>query len=672
MALRATLPGGADGPASRPVGAPHKGQVAQPSGRKVTVTRIERGGIVAGATAARAWDLPIDGGAITLNRGSRQRDHVATDARDNVAVTADVHDPTAAEATVAAPTRESAPAPRAAGRRFRRPRVLLFVAGACVAGLAAAVVVTARPTSTLGPQLACTDVASSVGLQFTGDYGPIFPALDEFGTVMQQNMGNGAAVGDYNGDGWLDVLLLGQAGHHPKLFRNDPGPNGTRHFTDVTDAAGLGGVTSNARVAQFVDLSGSNRPDIVIAADYMPGGPGGPSQIFRNNGDGTFTDVTVGSGFDPTGYIVGGMTFADYDGSGRQSIWLSYWTDEAAADPGRTEIKGTFPGHNRLYQNLGNYRFRDVTDAAFVEQYHADSFTAVFADFTGDGLPDIYQANDHRHDIFYRNVGGGQFRDPGYADGLTRSGNSMGVATTVGPDGGLQLFVTNITDPSGLYGNNVGNTFMMNSQDASGIHFRNAAAQYGVVDTAWGWGAAFVDMNLDGAPDLYAVQGMHAFVGDKSAHLATATSTLFLNDGLGTKFTVAKGTGCDVPGDQRALVAFDYNRDGSPDLLITQVAGPTLLLENHTSGRHWLTVAPTGPGDAGINARITVTAGGRSTTQLLLAGGSFLAGPPREASFGLGSAATADVVRIDWADGTTTELHNVKADQVLRVPRGQV
>ena len=566
--------------------------------------------------------------------------------------------------------RDFAPVACVATRRFLRPRVILFVGCASAVVLAATVAATARQAPKLGPQLACADVASSVGLLFTGDYGPVFPALDAYGTQMEQNMGNGAAVGDYNGDGYLDVLLLGQAGHHTKLLRNDPAPGGGRHFTDVTDAAGLGGVTSNARVAQFVDLSGSGRPDIVIAADYMPGGPGGPSQIFRNNGDGTFTDVTAGSGFDPTGYIVGGMTFADYDHSGRQSIYLSYWTEELAGDPGMpTRIQGAWPGHNRLYRNLGNYHFQDVTDSSGLGQYHADSFTAVFADFTGHGLPDIYQANDHRVDRFYRNLGNGQFRDDTLKVGLNRAGNSMGVATTVGPDGGLQMFVTNITDPSGLYGSNLGNTFMTNTQDASGITFHNAAAQYGIVDTAWGWGAAFVDMNLDGAPDLYAVQGMHAFVGDKSAHLANATSTLFLNDGTGHHYTVATGTGCDVPGDQRALVVFDYNRDGSPDLLITQVAGPTLLLQNYTAGKHWLTVAPEGPGDAGIDARVTVTAGGRTTTQILLAGGSYLAGPPREAYVGLDSAATADLVRIDWANGATTTLENVKADQVLRVRR---
>lgn len=561
------------------------------------------------------------------------------------------------------PEREPGPAVR----RRVRPLAILLVAAACAVGIVAVVAATTRPATTFGPQLACRDVATSVGLQFTGDYGPVLPAPDAYGTLMQQNMGNGAAVGDYDGDGYLDVLLLGQAGHQTRLFHNVPAPDGGRRYTDVTDAAGLTGVTSNARVAQFVDLSGSGRPDIVIAADYVPGGPGGPSQILRNTGDGTFEDVTAGSGFEPAGYIVGGMTFADYDGTGRQSIYLSYWTEELAGDPARQTVKGAFPGQNRLYQNLGDYHFKDVTYETGLGEYHADSFSAVFADFTDDGLADLYQANDHRADRFYKNVGGGTFQEAGDAAGLTRAGNSMGVATTIGADGMLRLYVTNITDPSGLYGSNLGNTYMVSEPDPGGVRFRNAAAQYGILDTAWGWGTSFVDMNLDGAPDLFAVQGMRAFVGTGSAHLANATSTLFLGGADGSTFSVAKDTGCDVPGDQRALVVFDYDRDGSPDLLITQVAGPAVLLQNATDQKHWLTVAPEGLGDAGVNARITVTAGGRTTEQILLAGGSYLAGPPREAYFGLDTTPRADLVRIDWANGTTTALRDVTADQVLRV-----
>ena len=353
--------------------------------------------------------------------------------------------------------------------------LLVACAGALV--LVGAVVATARPTPTLGPQLACADVASSVGLRFTGDYGPVLPAPDAL------RHADAAEHGQRRGGRRLRRRRLprraparaGRAADEAVPQRSRPG--GGRRFTDVTDAAGLGGITSNARVAQFVDLSGSGRPDLVIAADYMPGGPGGPSQILRNDGDGTFTDVTAGSGFDPEGYIVGGMTFADYDGTGRQSIYLSYWTEELAGDPARQTLKGAFPGQNRLYRNLGDYHFEDVTYPSGIGEYHADSFTAVFADFTGDALPDLYQANDHRPDRFYQNQGGGTFKDTGYAAGLTRAGNSMGVATAVGPDGTLQLYVTNITDPSGLFGSNLGNTFMVSERDPSGIRFHNVAAQ---------------------------------------------------------------------------------------------------------------------------------------------------------------------------------------------------
>ena len=151
------------------------------------------------------------------------------------------------------------------------------------------------------------------------------------GRLMQRNMGNGAAVGDIDGDGYLDVFLAGQAGRPSRLFHNIAAGDGARSFVDVTQAAGLD-IRGNVRVAQFVDL-GSGRPDLVVATDVDPELGEEPSRIFRNDGDGTFTDVTPGSGFDPTGYIVGGVTFADYDGSCRQSIYLSYWTQELAGIP---------------------------------------------------------------------------------------------------------------------------------------------------------------------------------------------------------------------------------------------------------------------------------------------------------------------------------------------------
>lgn len=542
-----------------------------------------------------------------------------------------------------------------------------------VAGVVVAVVVAGRllpggpAVRERGPDGGCVDVAASAGLVFRGDYGEIYPAVDDYGRIMQRNMGNGAAVGDYDGDGWLDVFLAGQAGHPSRLFHNVAGAAGSRAFADVTADAGLD-IRGNVRVAQFVDL-GSGRPDLVVATDFEPRLGGEPSRIFRNEGDGTFTDVTPGSGFDPTGYIVGGMTFGDFDGSGRQSIYLSYWTQELAGDPGLTHVEGRFPGQNRLYRNLGGYRFEDVTTDVGLGVTHADSFSAIFADFTGDHLADLYQASDHRPDRFYVNLGG-TFTDMTEESGLlSRAGNSMGVAAAdLTGAGGLDVYITHITDPTRRFGTNIGNTLMVNRPAGDGTTFTNDAAARGILDTAWGWGTAFVDADLDGDLDIYAVQGMRELVGEGEEHVQDASAVLFRNDGTGRSFMPATGTGCDVKGDQRALVVFDYDRDGAPDFLVTQVAGPTLLLHNRTLGPHWLTVRTSGAGDGSIGARVTVTAGGRTTRQIVLAGGSYLAGPPREVYAGLGDATTADVT-VAWADGTVTERRGVPADAILDVER---
>lgn len=526
----------------------------------------------------------------------------------------------------------------------------------------------AKATRERGPELGCMDVAEATGLAFRGDYGDVYATRDEMGRLMQRNMGNGAAVGDYDADGYLDVFLGGQAGRESRLFRNVPAADGQRSFVDATVAAGLD-VRGNVRVAQFVDL-GRGRPDLVVATDYVAELGGEPSRIFRNNGDGTFADVTAGSMFDPSGYIVGGMTFADYDRSGRQSIYLSYWTQELAGDPALMRVQGAFPGMNRLYRNLGDYRFEDVTIDAGLGETRADSFTAIFADFTGDHQADIYQASDHRPDRFFVNDGG-HFTDMTEDAGLLgRAGNSMGVAAAdLSGSGGLDLYITQITDPGHRFGSNSGNTLMVSRPSGDATAFRDDAGSRGIVDTAWGWGTAFVDADLDGALDIYSVQGMREFVGGDSTHIEHATSKLFINDGSGMSFTEAEGTGCDLKGDQRALVVLDYNRDGSPDLLVTQVDAPTLLLENRLVGPHWLTVQPTAPGDGGIGARVSVTVAGKTTHQIVLAGGSYLAGPPRELYFGLGGAPTADFVHVEWPDGSVTDLRDVAADRVLAVAK---
>jgi hypothetical protein len=151
-----------------------------------------------------------------------------------------------------------------------------------------------------------------------------------------------------------------------------------------------------------------------------------------------------------------------------------------------------------------------------------------------------------------------------------------------------------------------------------------------------------------------------------SPSLLDDTARLYRNDGLGG-FVPSPESGCEVPGDQRALIPFDFDRDGDPDQLITQVGLPALLLENRTAGRHWLTVALDPTAARASGAWVTVRAGGRTQRHLVLASSSYLSGMPLEAYVGLGDAARADEVTIEWPDGRTTTLLDVPADQVLRI-----
>lgn len=539
----------------------------------------------------------------------------------------------------------------------RRPSGL--VARTLVATLAVASVAgVARLTLSGGPALECVDVASATGLVFRGEIGDFVMPGNDMSTAMQKNMGNGAAVGDYDGDGDLDVYLLAQSGQPNRLFRNEHGLSGT--FIDVTEQAGVGD-RGMSRAAQFVDLDSDGQLDLVLANDFVEKTALSPSRLYRNRGDGTFADVTTGSGFDPAGYLVGGLAVADYNRDGLLDLYVTFWT----MDMGRRQ--STHSGSNRLYRNLGDFRFRDVTEESGLGPFGRDSFSAIFSDFNGDGWPDIYLAVDHTEDVFYQNVEG-SFKDVSAEVAVGHTGNDMGIAVADPTGSGLlSLYITNITDPEGNLGTPPGGNTLLETRlsPSGGLRFEDRSSQLGVRTTGWGWGTAFVDLDLDGILDLYAAQGMDRVTLDASRSLYDDRSYVYLGAPDG-RFLEYEGS-CEVPGDQRALVVLDYDRNGTPDLLMTQVVHPTLLLKNGGgAGHHWLNVVPMPPpGGTAVGARVTVYSDGRRQSRPIIAGTSYLSGTPFEAYFGLGDAAWVDEVRIEWPDGTVTTLTNVEPDQTL-------
>lgn len=499
------------------------------------------------------------------------------------------------------------------------------------------------------------DVTGASNLAFPGTSNAVFPGLPN-GTfeMMQRNMGSGAAVGDYDRDGDLDVYLLGAWGEENKLFRND---HPLKSFTDVTVAplndVGFG------RVAHFVDLDNDGDEDLVVLND--DDGTTTPSSKIFENEDGVFTDVSAGSGFRPVGHLHCGMAIADYDLDGLLDIYVTVWSN------------GLLVGQNRLYRNLGNLTFQDVTASVGLGAVQLFSFGAIFTDLGGDHYPDLLLATDGSADRFFENVGG-SFTDESVAVGATHVGNDMGVAAAdYDDDGDLDFFQTNITDPSLTFGATQYNVFYENQFDTLGsLSFTDEATALGVEDTYWGWGTQFVDVEQDGDLDLVAVTGFDEFVtaiAGRSSPVYATPSVFFVNTGGG--YSRLLGAGLDDPDDSRALIAFDYDRDGDQDLLITNVNQPARLLENaSTNPGHWLNVELE-PDAMAFGASVHATTGSQTRRRDVIAGRSYLAGHPSEAHFGLGAATTVDTLRVVWADGSETTLSNVAVDQHLTITAPQ-
>ena len=541
-----------------------------------------------------------------------------------------------------------------------------------ITGLVTALVtalVTGPPAHAGSPGPQFIDVTEAAGLDFDGVYGTTFSDLANADqAMMQRNMGTGVAVGDYDGDGDLDVYLVGQMGESNKLLRNEL-DQGSKTFTDVTAAAGVDDL-GFSRLAAFVDLNNDGRLDLVVLNDQNLLGSYPGSKLFFNQGDGTFLDVTNGSGFDPRGYLHCGLGIADYDGDGLLDLYVTNWSMELGLGAAQ------FPGSNRLYRNIGNFNFQDVTGLVGLGQLNRDSFTPIFHDFDGDGDPDLYVAVDHSSDVYYRNMNG-FFVDTTIQVGATHTGNDMGVAAAdFDGDDDLDLYMTNITDSTGYFGTTQHNVLYVDAGLPGTVQLVDEAVSRGAQDTYWGWGVEWVDLENDGDLDIVAATGFDQFVGalyGPTSPIYQTPTVALINDGSGN-FQRNDSVGLFFTDDSRALVAFDYDRDGDEDLLWTNTDQPARLLENVSEeAGHALTVRlvqSPGANRDGVGARVYASHPGGERRADIIGGGSYLAGVPFEAHLGLGEQNTVPQLRVAWTDGTETTYQNVAADRVITIEQG--
>jgi hypothetical protein len=533
------------------------------------------------------------------------------------------------------------------------------------------------------------EVAEETGLRFqhfTGASGEYY---------LPEITGAGVALFDYDNDGDLDVYFLQGAAigpatdaplsfpppeHHwpgNRLFRNDLVPSGILHFTDVTEAAGVGHEGYGMGVA-VADYDADGNLDLYVTNF-------GPNVLYHNNGDGTFSDVTGQSGADDKRWSTS-AAFVDYDGDGNLDLFYTSYVNfsiennrecfEPAGERDYCDPAVYTPLSGRLLRNDGKGRFSDVTASAGIDQAFGSGLGVTCADFNGDRLIDIYVANDGNPNQLWINQGGGRFRDMALASGAAlnadgRAEAGMGVtAADFDQDGDQDLFMTHLARET--------NTLYLNGGQG---RFEDATNRYGLAMESFpftGFGTAWFDYDSDGFLDLFIANGGVTMIESQrgSAYPFRQTNQLFRNE-AGRRF---RDVGSDA-GDafaqlevSRGAAFGDVDNDGDVDIVVSNNNGPARLLLNETRNENsWLQLRLESDGGnrEAIGAEVRVIRPGEPPlVRIVRRDGSYLSASDARLHVGLGDSGASQVV-VRWPSGQQeTFLVENKRSTTLRQGQG--
>ncbi|MDA1349623.1 MAG: CRTAC1 family protein, partial [Chloroflexi bacterium] len=488
------------------------------------------------------------------------------------------------------------------------------------------------------------------------------------------NLGGGAAAGDYNGDGLLDIYATNSAGSNA-LYRN----NGNGTFTDVAVDAGVADSTGWGNAAGWGDYDNDGDLDLFVA-NY------GTSKLFKNEADGTFIDVTDEAGVgDPDGeHRSMGVAWGDYDRDGNSDLLVVRHVSEADPEVFNTRQFATAVRPLALYHNDGDGAFTNVTrllgdTTRYPSSVKGAGFKPTFVDYDNDGDQDIYIVNDfgreNHPNVLWRNDGadiGGEwlFTDVSKASGTDLATFGMGLA--VGDhdnDGDFDFFITDCGD-SDFIDNRGDGTFVEVTQMTGTA--RGSITENSPIDLSFGWGAAFVDVDNDGLLDLYYVAGQ--MDTDPGLNRAYQPNALFHNQGGGTFVDISAASGANDPSGGRDVIPGDFDNDGLLDLFVVNMGtldgkpGVAMLYLNESkSTNHWLSirlVGTTSNRDA-LGARISVTAGGQTQIREMGVSQGHNSHSVTPVYFGLGEATEAEIVKVIWPSGEVQTISEVPVDQLL-------
>lgn len=515
------------------------------------------------------------------------------------------------------------------------------------------------------------DVTDSAGIHFqhnSGAYG---------GKLLPETLGSGCAFIDYDADGWPDILLVNSMdwpGHKRqrstlKLYRNNR--NGT--FTDVTKAAGLDLEFYGMGVA-VADYDNDGFPDIFLSCV-------GQSRLFHNSGNGTFVDVTKSAGLLGKQGLSTSAIWFDYDRDGLLDLFVcNYvrWTaehDVFCSLDGKSKSYCTPEAYRGdtcwLFHNRGNGTFEDVTSTSGIFDTSSKSLGVALIDYDNDGWPDLFVANDTQPNKLYRNLRNGKFRDVAVEAGLAFSNEGKARA-------GMGVDIADFDNsgrPSILITNF--DNEMLGLYRSNGKSFDDVANQTGLGAASrntLGFGCVFFDANLDGRLDLAVANGhIDDTVRNIRGNVGYAQPPqLFLNTGDGKFVDVASqtGGGFATPKVGRGLAVADFDRDGDLDLLMTTNNGPACLFRNdQLSGNRSirLRLVGTKSNRDAIGAVVRLYAGGQTQTRLVRSGSSYLSQSELPLTFGIGHNDQIEKVVIDWPSGGTEEHVKLSAGKTYQV-----
>ena len=475
-------------------------------------------------------------------------------------------------------------------------------------------------------------------------------------------MMGGGCIGDFNDDGFQDVFVLG--GNEPdKLFIN----NGNGTFTNQAAAWGVA-VTHIGSGAIAVDYNKDGWEDIYVtswgARSSAPSGTPSQHKLYRNNGNGTFTNVAVAAGVHRTSASAAdgfGASFGDYDLDGHLDLAVAGW---------RT---GT---GNKIFHSNGNGTFTDVTSSilggfSFSTVPSVRGFSPWFIDTNGDRYPDLLWTADGMTSKYFRNNANGTFTEITGASGTGLDGNGMGAyVADLDRDGKPDWYVTSITTTNVVP--SVPGTGNMLYRNLGNHTFAEVSNPAGVKQTGWGWGTAAVDFDHDGNLDLIATNGTDQ--GTYMGEFLTDPTCLFMNNANGTFTSLAGVCGIAHTGQGRGLVTFDADNDGDQDIIIFSNPGAITFYRNELDpGTHsYLRVflnsrATPGLAPEGIGARVVLNAAASPQYRWITANPNYLGNSERSAHFGLAGSLAPVTLRVEWADGRVSEYASVAPNQTITV-----